>query len=84
MRLVMMGTGPFAVPTFRELLVTHHTIAALVTGPVRHRPGKLVPATPMRDLAHAHGVRVFDPEDINAPRRPGRIGRLGSRFAGRV
>ena len=67
MRLVMMGTGPFAVPTFRELLVTHHTIAALVTGPVRNKPGKLVPATPMRDLAHAHGVRIFDPEDINAP-----------------
>lgn len=67
MRLVMMGTGPFAVPTLRELLVTHHTIAALVTGPVRNKPGKLVPATPMRDLAHAHGVRVFDPEDINAP-----------------
>ena len=35
MRLVMTGTGPFAVPTFRGLFETHHTIVALVTSPIK-------------------------------------------------
>ncbi|MCR4413839.1 MAG: methionyl-tRNA formyltransferase [Thermoguttaceae bacterium] len=67
MRLVMMGTGPFAVPTFRELYHTHHTLVALVTGPLRGPRERLAAATPMRDLAHEHATRVFDPEDINSP-----------------
>ncbi len=65
MRLVMMGTGPFAVPTFRELYPTHHVIVALVTGPLKGARDKFVPATPMRDLAHEHATRIFDPEDVN-------------------
>ncbi len=65
MRLVMMGTGPFAVPTFRGLFHTHHTVAALVTGPIRHRGKRPIAASPMRDVAHEHGVPVFDPESIN-------------------
>ena len=65
MRLVMMGTGPFAVPTFRGLFETHHTVVALVTGPVKdRRPG--LPPSPMRDVAHEHGTPIFDPESINA------------------
>lgn len=66
MRLVMMGTGPFAVPTFRKLYETEHTIVALVTGPLKNfRPGMAV--GPMRDLAHEHLTPIFDPEDINSP-----------------
>lgn len=62
----MMGTGPFAVPTFRELCRTHHTLVALVTGPIRmHRGKRVVPISPIRDLAHDHGTPIFDPEDIN-------------------
>jgi methionyl-tRNA formyltransferase len=67
MRLVMMGTGPFAVPTFRGLFETHHRIAALVTGPLRQRGGKLAPVSPMRDVAHEHSLPIFDPEDVNTP-----------------
>lgn len=67
MRLIMMGTGQFAVPTFRELYETHHTVEALVTAPVRTRRNKrVVPITPMRDLAHEHGTAIFDPEDVNS------------------
>lgn len=66
MRLVMMGTGPFAVPTFRGLFQTHHEVVALVTGPIRPARGKRPPpVTPMRDVAHENGVRILDPEDIN-------------------
>lgn len=65
MRLVMMGTGPFAVPTFRGLFETHHTVVALVTGPLKQRGGKLIAAGPMRDVAHEHSLPIFDPESVN-------------------
>lgn len=67
MRLVMMGTGPFAVPTFRGLFQTHHTVVALVTGPIKRRGKRPIAVSPMRDVAHEHGVEIFDPESINTP-----------------
>ncbi len=66
MRLVMMGTGPFAVPTFRGLFHTHHTVVALVTGPIKRRGSQPIAVSPMRDVAHEHGVQIFDPETINS------------------
>ncbi len=67
----MMGTGPFAVPTFRALLDSPHDIRALVTRPDRppahgkhrHQP----PPNPMRQAAEERGVAVFAPESVNSP-----------------
>jgi methionyl-tRNA formyltransferase len=56
----MMGTGPFAVPTFAGLYQSGHEIVALVTQPVE--PG---PAGPMRDTAHEHRTPIFDPKEVN-------------------
>jgi methionyl-tRNA formyltransferase len=68
MRLIMMGTGPFAVPTFRALYNTRHGVAALATAPLRtHRGKPVAPISSIRDLAAQHGTPIFDPEDINAP-----------------
>ena len=61
----MMGTGPFAVPTFRGLFQTHHTVAALVTGPIKRRGKRPIALSPMRDVAHEHGVTILDPPSIN-------------------
>ncbi len=64
----MMGTGPFAVPTFRQLYETHHQIVALVTAPVRtHRGKPVAPVSNIRDIALEHGTEVYDPESINTP-----------------
>jgi methionyl-tRNA formyltransferase len=62
-----MGTGPFAVPMFRELLASPHDVLALVTRPDRpvHRRGK-APENPMRETARAAGLEVFEPESINS------------------
>ena len=61
-----MGTGPFAVPTFRELYWTDHDIVALVTSPLRsHRGKEFPPVNLVRDLAHEHTTLIFDPENIN-------------------
>jgi methionyl-tRNA formyltransferase len=68
MRLVMIGTGPFAVPTFRGLFDTHHALTALVTKTSQPHGRRRKPAmNPMRDVAHEHGTRILDPEDINSP-----------------
>jgi methionyl-tRNA formyltransferase len=68
MRLIMMGTGPFAVPTFQGLFETQHPVAVLVTAPVRtHRGKEVVPISAMRDIAHEHRTAIFDPENVNAP-----------------
>jgi len=65
MRLIMMGTGPFAVPTLRALYDAHEVLA-LITRPERPLHGKTrAEANPMRELAQQRGTRVHEPEDIN-------------------
>ena len=66
MQLVMMGTGPFAVPSLLALHRSHHEVVALFTRPtaaVRSR-GK-PPRNPMREAAAEYGIPTFDPPDIN-------------------
>jgi methionyl-tRNA formyltransferase len=68
MRLLMLGTGPFAVPTFRALYETRHTVAALVTAaPSTHRGKQIAPVSSIREVAGQHRTPIYDPEDINAP-----------------
>src|SRR4051812_28264724 len=69
LRLLMLGTGPFAVPTFERLLDSQHTVAALVTRPPRpvHTHGrKAVDVNPMRQVAEERGLPIHAPESINS------------------
>ena len=62
----MMGTGPFAVPTFSSLLDSGQQVAVLITRPspaVRSR-GK-TPSNPMREAATLRGIEVLSPQDVN-------------------
>ncbi len=66
MRVIMMGTGPFAVPTLRALYASRHEVLALVTRPPRPVHGKsAAEVNPMRQLAEERGSRVHLPESIN-------------------
>jgi len=65
LRLVVMGTGPFAVPMFEALRRSLHQIAAVVTRPDRAAPGRRPPRNPMREAAVAAHVPVLDPERVN-------------------
>lgn len=68
MRIVMMGTGPFAVPTLESLWQSDHDVAALVTRPTKPAASKkTILVNPMREVAEAHGLPVMDPEDLNTP-----------------
>ena len=76
MRLVMMGTGPFAVPTFRSLIKSHHAVVALVTGALKDQGKRPAATSPMREAAARYGTPIFDPENVNAPPSQERIGQF--------
>jgi methionyl-tRNA formyltransferase len=79
MRLLMLGTGPFAVPTLKLLYETHHDVAALVTAPLRmHRGKPVAPISTIREVAQSHGTPIFDPDDVNAPESPSRLAAFGA------
>src|SRR4051812_41474297 len=71
MRIVMMGTGLFAEPTFEALLAAGKDVVGLVTQPDRHvgneRGSTRQTGKGMKAIAEAACVPVFQPESINTP-----------------
>jgi methionyl-tRNA formyltransferase len=67
LRIVVMGTGPFAVPMFAALRASPHEIVAVVTRPDHAPPGRRPPPNPMRAAATAAGLPILDPEHVNDP-----------------
>jgi methionyl-tRNA formyltransferase len=67
LKIVVMGTGPFAVPMFETLLASGDTVVAVVTRPAHAPAGRRPPPNPMREAAAAAGVPILDPERINDP-----------------
>ncbi len=66
LRIIMMGTGGFAVPTLRCLLAGPHRVELLATRPPRTLHGKQqAEANPMRELGRERGLPIFEPESIN-------------------
>jgi len=65
LKLVVMGTGPFAVPMFEALCRSPHPMLAVVTRPAHAAPGRRPPKNPMRDAAEAAGIPVLAPERVN-------------------
>ena len=67
LRIVVMGTGPFAVPMFEALCDSPHELVAVVTRPDHAPPGRRPPPNPMRAAATAAGLPILDPERVNDP-----------------
>lgn len=63
MRLLMMGTGPFAVPTLEALLESPHEVVAVVTRP---RAGRKREASPVERVALREELPLMSPTDVNA------------------
>jgi methionyl-tRNA formyltransferase len=62
LRLVLMGTPEFAVPTFSRLISDGHAIAAVYTQPARPAGrGMALKPSPVETLARAHGFDVRTP-----------------------
>lgn len=67
LKVVMMGTGTFAIPTFRALIESEHQVLGLYTQPDRTGRGHHRHKHPMKELALERGVPVFQLATINAP-----------------
>src|SRR5262249_47826225 len=71
MRIVMMGTGLFAEPTFEALLASAHPVVGLVTQPDRatgqERGSTRQTGRGMKTIALEQGMPVLQPESINTP-----------------
>jgi methionyl-tRNA formyltransferase len=65
MRIVVMGTGPFAVPSLQGLLDGGQEIPLVVTRPAKPGQGKKQPDRPVVRWADAHGIAIFEPSSIN-------------------
>ncbi len=85
MRIVMMGTGSFAEPTFAALLQGPHEVVGLFTQPDRatgKERGSTRQAQPgMKIQALGHHIPVLQPESINTPEGVASSARAGARSA---
>lgn len=67
LRLVMMGTGTFALPTFLSLYHSPHQVVGLFTQPDRAGRGHHHHPHPMKEAAVERGTPVFQPDKVNTP-----------------
>ena len=68
LRIVFMGTAPFAVPSLAALAADGYMVAAVVTGPDRPRGrGKVVSPTAVKDRAQNLGIPLLQPERLKDP-----------------
>lgn len=69
LKLVLMGTGPFAFPSFRQIARSHHTILAVVTKPPVENPSrdKAPPESPILTWARQAELPIVTPASINDP-----------------
>lgn len=69
MRIVFCGTPPFAVPTLKHLLAqADFHIVEVISQPDRPRGrGQIVSPSPVKTVALAAGLPVYQPEKIGSP-----------------
>src|SRR3990172_7246622 len=76
MRLIMMATGPFAVPTLRALARSDHELKLVVTRPPRGRHADA--KSPIQSVAEELKVPVWTPESVNSPEAQARLRELNA------
>ena len=76
MRIIAMGTGPFAVPSLRALVAAGEQVLCVVTRPPRGRRGD--PPAPMCVAAEELGIKVWAPESANTPESVEELKRLNA------
>ncbi len=68
MKIVFMGTAPFAVPSLQALLEAGHTICGVITQPDKPRGrGHKVSYSPVKEYALKQGLEIFQPDKIKTP-----------------
>lgn len=67
LRVVLMGTGDFAVPPFRAVLESSHQVVAALTQPDKTGRGHHQHVNVVKQLAESFNVPVLQPERVNRP-----------------
>ena len=69
LKIIVMGTGPFALPTLKWLMQSEHEVCLLVTRPIADAgKRRKTAANPVRDFAESvSGLPIFAPANINDP-----------------
>jgi methionyl-tRNA formyltransferase len=76
MRLIMLGTGPFAVPTLEALVATgRHEIPLVISRPPT---GRTREASPLQKTGESLGLSVWTPDTVNKPESQSRIASLSA------
>jgi methionyl-tRNA formyltransferase len=75
MRLVMLGTGPFAVPTLAALAASPHEVVLVVARPPR---GRNAQASPLQRAGESLGMETWTPESVNLPESQARLSSLAA------
>jgi methionyl-tRNA formyltransferase len=75
MRLVIMGTGPFAVPTLAALAASSHEVALVVTRPPRGRDPQ---ASPLQRASEKLKLTIWSPASVNLPESQARLTALNA------
>ena len=65
LRIVLLGTGEFALPPFRALIESEHPVAAVYTQPDRAGRGHHRHVNPVKVLAEESGIPVRQPGRVN-------------------
>ncbi len=73
LRIVLMGTGAFALPAFRAILDSHHKTVGLFTQPDRTGRGHHHHVNPLKALVAERQIPVFQPEKANLPESIGSL-----------
>lgn len=68
MRAIFMGTPDFAVPTLEAMIQAGHELIGVFTQPDKAKGrGKSVQFTPVKEMAIAHNIPVYQPARVRNP-----------------
>lgn len=77
MRIVFLGSGRFAIPSFEALLDAGHDVPALVTQPDRESGrGRDLAPPPIKPVAERRGIPVLQPRRVREPEAQDALRRL--------
>jgi methionyl-tRNA formyltransferase len=68
LRIVFLGSGAFAIPSFEALLDAGHHVLALVSQPDKEKGrGRALAPPPLKPVAEARGIPVLQPHRVRQP-----------------
>jgi methionyl-tRNA formyltransferase len=68
LRIVFLGSGAFAIPSFEALLDAGHEVLLLVSQPDKEKGrGRALAPPPLKPVAEARGVPVLQPRRVRQP-----------------